>query len=295
MSSPVILFCADPLDPRSVEPDFAVEVSGAESAGLRIARLDHDELDQRTDPVRALRRASFTDAGKAVYRGWMLKSEAYAALYAELADRGILLLTSPDQYDACHHAPGSYASLEPWMPSTRWLGPDELDDPDRRKDVLADFGGSPVIIKDYVKSQASGYWHEACYINDASDAAEVARVVDRFRELQGESLVGGIIFKAYVPLLPLGEPAHEYRAFVVDNRVVGCWPRSEAASMLGAPPADLLQAVANKIPSPFASADFARDSDGRWWLLEVGDGQVSGLPAADAASPIFEALALLLK
>jgi len=49
--------------------------------------------------------------------------------------------------------------------------------------------------------------------------------------------------------------------------------------------------VAVKVPSPFASADFGVDQSGRWWLLEVGDGQVSGLPGPEAASPVFAALA----
>jgi hypothetical protein len=293
MPAPFVIFCVDPLDPRAVEPDFAVEVESARSAGFSVARLDHDDLDRRIDPESALRKARFDESGKAVYRGWMLSADAYAALFGNLAAREISLLTTPEQYAACHYAPGSYATLSEWMPVAAWLPLDELDDVGKRRDVLARFAASPLVIKDWVKSQASGYWHEACYIKDASDVTEVDRVVARFRELQGESIVGGIVFKAYVPLLPVGEPAHEYRAFIVGGEVVGCWPRSEAAKELGGPPRELLERVAEKISSPFASADFGQDRDGRWWLLEVGDGQVSGLPSDDAASAIFAALAKL--
>jgi hypothetical protein len=295
MPSPFAIFCADPLDPRSIEPDFAGEVEPAKSAGFTPVRLDHDELDRRIDPASALRRARFDAAGKAVYRGWMLSVDGYEALFNTLAERGVSLLTSPGQYAACHHAPGSYDQLSAWMPKTAWLPIDGLDDVTRRREVLAQFGSSALVIKDWVKSQASGYWREACYISDASDAGEVARVVTRFRELQGEGLVGGVVFKAHVPLLPVGEPAHEYRAFVVDRRVVGCWPRSQAAQELGGPPRELLDRVAEKVPSPFASADFGQDAEGRWWLLEVGDGQVSGLPSPDAAPVIFAALAAFAK
>ncbi|WP_157219946.1 ATP-grasp domain-containing protein [Flavisphingomonas formosensis] len=295
MPTPFAIFCADPLDPRSVEPDFANEVEPARSTGFNTVRLDHDNLDRRVDPTSALRKTRFDEAGKAVYRGWMLSTDAYAALFAELAKRGIFLLTTPEQYTACHHAPGSYAQLAQWMPATAWQQLDELDDAGQRQRILAQFGASPLVIKDWVKSQASGYWREACYINDASDTVEVDRVVSRFRELQGESIVGGIVFKSYVPLLPIGGPAHEYRAFIVDGQIVGCWPRSDAASALGPPPQHLLQSVAEKLPSPFASADFGRDTHGRWWLLEVGDGQVSSLPTLDAATAIFNALAAALR
>lgn len=291
MPAPFAIFCADPIDPRSVEADFADEVEPASEAGFWPVRLDHDELDRRINPDGALRKARFDQSGAAVYRGWMLSAAAYESLFRALAARDILLLTSPEEYAACHHTPGSYDALAEWMPKTAWLPIDDLDNVSVRRDMLAQFGSSPVIIKDWVKSQAAGYWVEACYISNASDDDEVERVVSRFRELQGESLVGGIVFKAYVPLLPLGLPAHEYRAFMVKGRVVGCWPRSEAANQLGAPPSELLNNVAEKLPSPFASADFSRDAEGRWWLLEVGDGQVSGLPTPEAASPIFAALA----
>ena len=90
---------------------------------------------------------------------------------------------------------------------------------------------------------------------------------------------------------PAGAPAYEYRAFFVDGQVVGCWPRSDLARELGPPPAELMAQVAAKVPSPFASADFGADQSGRWWLLEVGDGQVSGLPEPEAARPVFAALA----
>ena len=292
MPTPFAIFCADPLDSKSVEPYFADEVEPAKAAGFSPIRLNHDDLNRRIDPASSLMKTRFDGQGRAIYRGWMLSVEAYAALYVTLAERGISLLTTPAQYQTCHHTPCSYAALSEWMPKTAWLPIEEIDDRSRVRQVTEQFGSSPLIIKDWVKSQASGYWREACYISDASNAEEVDRVVSRFRDLQAESLVGGVVFKAYVPLLPVGDPAHEYRAFVVHGRVVGCWPRCEAARELGSPPRDLLNRIATKIPSPFASADFGRDQEGRWWLLEVGDGQVSGLPSPEAAEAIFTGLAL---
>jgi len=279
------LFCANPLDPRTVEPDFAQEVGPARDHGFAPLRLNHDDLDLREDADAALRKARFEAPGEAVYRGWMLRAEAYAALYRALGSRGVELLTTPAEYTSCHHAPDSYAALAEWMPRTAWLERADLDDHARRRALLAAFQDQPLVIKDWVKSQA-GYWREACYIPDASDAQAVERVTRRFRELQDDSLVGGIVFKAYVPLLPVGEPAHEWRAFMAHGRVAGCWPRSEAAK----PPDALLVAVAARVPSPFASADLGRDANGRWWLLEVGDGQVSGLPDPEAATAIFKEL-----
>lgn len=290
MPAPYALFCADPINPRSFDPAFEIEVDAARGAGFIPLRLDHDELDHRMDADAALRHARFDGDGKAIYRGWMLSSGAYERLFAALARRGIALVTTPKGYAACHTTPGSYGLLRDWMPETAWVPKAAIDDVGAVQDVLSNFGPSPIIVKDWVKSQAAGYWAEACFIPDASDTEIASRVISRFRALQGESLEGGLVFKRYISLLPTGGPAFEYRAFVVDGRVVGCWPRSEQASEIGTPPASILNAVASSIPSPFASADFGRDLDERWWLLEVGDGQVSGLPDEKAADAVFAAL-----
>ncbi len=293
MPAPYSIFCADPLSPRSFDPAFKAEVDAARDAGFTPVRLDHDELDQRVNAEAALRPARFDGDGRAIYRGWMLSGAAYAAMYEALARRGVDLLTTPVSYEACHTTPGSYNALRDWMPETTWAPVASIDDAQAVRSALSRFGSSPIIVKDWVKSQAAGYWTEACFIPDAADVEAASRVIARFRELQGDSLVGGLVFKRYAPLLPVGAPALEHRAFIVDGKVIGCWPRSAPAAQMGSPPHALLEAVASKVPSPFASADFGRGQDGRWWLLEVGDGQVSGLPDDAAAAPIFAALALL--
>lgn len=290
MSQPYAIFCSNPLEPRTAEPDFAAEAAAARDAGFAIVLVDHDELDRYRRPKAALRKAKIGEGGAAVYRGWMLRAGAYEGLHDTLLEQGVRLLTSPKDYEACHHGPNSYARLQAWTPRATWIAESELDDAEALRAALAPFGSAAVILKDWVKSQAAGYWREACFIADASDADAVDRVVSRFRALQGDSLTGGLYFKAYLDLQPTGSPAHEYRAFFLDGRVVGCWPRTAGAKALPAPPASLLEAVAAAIPSPFAAADFGIDAAGRWWLLEVGDGQVSGLPDG-AAGPVFAALA----
>jgi len=294
MPAPYAVFCTDPLDPRAVDPAFLAEADAARAAGFTVVRIDHDELDQRIDAHAAIRSARFDGEGSAVYRGWMLSEKAYQALFEALQNRGVNLETSPTEYAACHHAPGSYEALARWTPKTTWLPIAEIDDAEAARRALSGFGSSPVIVKDWVKSQASGYWAEACFIPDASNDAEASRVISRFKELQGDSLAGGLVFKAYVPLVPVGSPAFECRAFIVGGRVVGCWPRSEQAGEIGLPLMSLLEQIAVKVPSPFATADFGRGANGEWWLLEVGDGQVSGLPGSEEAAPaLFEALAHL--
>jgi hypothetical protein len=292
-NQPLILFCADPIAPRRPDAAFAAEATVAEACGLRLALLDHDALERHGDPVAALRRAAIDGAAAAVYRGWMLRAEAYRALHAELARRGVRLIDDADQYAACHHLPQAHAHFGRWMARTRWVGLDRLGDPAALDAALAPFGRAPVVIRDWVKSQAAGYWAEACFIPDASNRTAVLRVIDRFSALQGDALTGGIVFRAYETLAHVDAAVEEWRAVILDRAVLGCWPRFPGIA--GAPPpADLLDQVAHAIPGRFATADFARRAAGGWLLVETGAGEVSSFPAAAPVAAMMTALAAAL-
>lgn len=284
-------FCSDPLNPRNVDPDYEREASFAKDAGFDVIVIDHDELDHRIAPRAALKRARISETGPLVYRGWMLRAEAYAQLHQAFVDKEIRPFVSPGHYETCHHAPNSAEALKAFTPDTKFISLSDLDNKEKIHDILNGFSQGGVVIKDWVKSQASGYWSEACYIPDVRDRSHADRVITRFRELQGDSLIGGIVFKQYVPLEPVGAPAHEFRAFVVNGQVVGCWPRSSEANSIGKPPVDLMNDIAAVVDSPFSSLDLSIDQNGKWWLLEVGDGQVSGLPTPEAAPILYKALA----
>jgi hypothetical protein len=219
----------------------------------------------------------------------MLGAEDYGLLHRALLGKGIHLVNSPEQYRACHWGPLAYPFIARWATSTTWISVDRMDEDRALEEALANFGDGPVVLKDWVKSQAAGYWAEACFIPSASDFASARRVIGRFLELQGESLVGGLVFRAWRDLAHVGRDIEEWRVFSFDGHPVACWPRF-AGPFAEAPPSELVQAVCVALPSRFATADFARLADGGWLLVEVGDGQVSGLPAAADPRVLLSAL-----
>ena len=292
MPHPTILLCCDPFAPRTVDAAFGAEHAAAQARGLPIALFDHDGLDRTHDAGAALRRTRIEAVGEvpglAVYRGWMLRADDYRRLYEALLERGLRLINTPEQYAACHHVPDSHPHIKRWAAPTTWVPAKHLDDPAAIQAALAPFGNEPVIVKDWVKAQAA-YWSEACFIPSAADAVAVARVVGRFRALQGDSLAGGVVFRAYVPLAQVGGEVEEWRAFVLDGQALGVWPRF-AGVPSAEPPAALVAEAAAALPSRFATVDFARRADGGWLLIETGDGQVSGLPDGLQADTLFSAL-----
>jgi hypothetical protein len=280
----IVVFCADPFDPRKPDPAFRREAEAAQRLGIPRIVFDHDVLERSHDAATATKRIQMGEPVNAVYRGWMVRAEDYRALYDALSAKNVRLVNTPAEYSACHHIPEIYPHVAKWMAKTVWIKAKNGRDDGSLAAALASFGSNAVVLKDWVKSQASGYWEEACFISDASDTTGARRIVDRFLELQGESLTGGLVFRAYVPLAKEAE----WRAFVVDGDILGCWPRSSAES--DTPPGALVSSVARALPSRFATADFARKEDGGWLLLETGDGQVSELPEIADADAFLSSL-----
>jgi hypothetical protein len=236
----------------------------------------------------------------AVYRGWMLKPPQYQAMHAALAARGVTLVNTPEAYRAGHYLPDGYASIEGQTPRSVWLPvpvPEEVDF-ERIRAALAPFGDGPLIVKDYVKSQKH-YWTEACFIPSASDSSAVQRVVRRFLDLQGSDLNEGLVFREFVPLRIVGTHpksalplAAEFRIFWLDAEPILAHRYWGDLTSFDTPlPFDDIRPTAARVPSRFFTMDVAFLESGGWTIVELGDGQVAGLPSLDLAPAFYEKIA----
>jgi len=294
-----ILFCLDSLDPRQVDPSYAAEAAAAEQAGLSFSLIDYEALVHERNPERAVRKVKAPELGTEIgtFRGWMMTPAQYAALYAALEAKGIRLINTPEAYVHCHHLPESYPVIEGRTPKSVWIpgGPDF--DIGKVMEILRLFGDGPLILKDFVKSRKHE-WAEACFIPSASDRAAVERVVRRFIELQGDLLAGGLVFREFVDLEPVGRHpksgmplTREHRLFYLDGRPLlsfAYW--SDLGQTDEGPPAGVFEAVAKQVRSRFFTMDVAKRKGGDWLIVELGDGQVAGLPDENLAVPFYGAL-----
>jgi hypothetical protein len=297
-----ILFCADYWNPLSPDSAYEAEAAAVEKVQLTSSLINFEALVEQQNISRAVRKVEPASTQElAIYRGWMLKPHIYERLYAALAERGLLLINTPVAYTHCHYLPESYPLIEGMTPRSTWLktGPDvSLDEV---MALLRPFGEKPIIVKDYVKSRKHE-WNEACYIPSASDRQVVERVVTRFLQLQGEDLNEGLVFREFVNFEPL--TAHskshmpltrEFRLFVLDGQIIFSTPYWEegdyGAGTNAFPPIDLFRQVAQKIQNRFFTMDVAQKRDGTWNIVELGDGQVAGLPARADVDAFYRALA----
>ncbi|MFE9427692.1 ATP-grasp domain-containing protein [Kitasatospora sp. NPDC006697] len=296
MPAPTILLPLDPLNPRRVDPHYSYEAQLVRGLGGETALVDHDAL-LAGDPAAAVRWVP-AGTGPAWYRGWMLPVTAYAGFVRALAERDCHLLTSAAAYATAHELPGWYGTFEGATPDSVWLpagaGRGEL------AGAVDRLGGQgPAIVKDYVKSRKHE-WHEACYIPELADLPAVARVVDRFVELQGEYLAGGVVlrrFHDFAPAaghLPGADGAvrgSEARVWWVDGEPVLTGPHPDTPGAFPAPDLTLVRSLVRSLGCRFVTTDLAQLADGGGWMVvEVGDGQVSDLPKGAEVSGLLSSL-----
>ena len=159
------------------------------------------------------------------------------------------------------------------------------------------FCGKPVIIKDYVKSEKH-YWDTACFVKNSSDTGKLKETINNFIELRGDSFEEGIVIREYVELnnlakhsksgMPLSE---EYRLFFCNQKLLHTYSYWEDADYsFPKPNMGKFEEIAKKVESHFFVMDIAKLRNGELTIIELGDGQVSGLPETEDTNIFYEKL-----
>ena len=296
-----VIFCDNLID-RKVDPDFREEYDAAIAAGFDVSLISFEDLNGNNVSKAVGRIRPSEEESKAIYRGWMLSEEKYKALFEALKSKNLLLINTPTQYATCHYLPNSYPFIKDVTPVTRWMEFAGAVDFEEVYALTAKFGKVPIIVKDFVKSQKHN-WEEACFIPDASDNRSVKLVVSKFIELQGESLTRGLVFRRFEELEFLvnhsksGMPlTREFRLFFCNGELLNVfeyWDDGDYGSQ--SPDLKSFIDLAKDVESNFFTMDIARRKDGAWIVIELGEGQVSGVPDHANKSSFYEKLQAIVR
>lgn len=293
-----ILFCSNPLNSNDVDYDYKKEYDTAKDSGFNVNLINFDELIN-DNVMYAVKRIQVSPTPtQAIYRGWMMKPDIYCKLYEVLKQKNIILINSPKQYKLCHYLPRSYEIIKPYTPKSIWVTKYDIDSGVDYCDLVArTFSNSSIMIKDYVKSRKHE-WLTACYIPNASDKEHVRSIVENFIRLQGADLNEGIVFREFVQLnyltnhsisnMPLPK---EYRLFFKNGKLMTVFNYWDEGTY-GTFNADIavFQTIGQQIESNFFTMDIAQKKDGSWTIIELGDGQVSGLPENASINEFYKSL-----
>lgn len=268
------IFPSDMLNDRSCDEAFIAEKSLLRWSDIVSTSLvDHHAL---TSYGEAVFRALPSEQSNAVYRGWMMTAEAYELFYASLASKNINLVTNPENYRAAHYLNGWINIFDGLTPKSMIL--DKSATPADIKFAATFLDSESFIVKDFVKSRKHE-WETACY---APNLDILPNIVAEFIRLQEDFLVGGVVIREFVNL---DKRVPEVRVWWSHNVPVLATLHPDASDddVMVEPPAHFLDEVkfaVQVLGAPFVTTDLAKTASGEWIVIEVGDGQVSGMPSS---------------
>lgn len=269
------LYCNNAFENNEADPVYDGEYRVSREKGFENSLFSYEDLE-----FGKLRLFNGNIEGSTIYRGWMMKPDMYQKFYEKLKNKGIELINTPNEYNKYHLLPGWYKDFEDCTAKSSWT---EDFSEESLKELLSKFEGA-VIVKDYVKSRKHE-WYEACFIEDVKDTENALKVIKNFIERQDDLLTGGVVLREFLNLKSIGKHensgmpiSEEYRVFVLDNEpliIDSYWHHSEGG--LSDNEIKWVKEICKRIDSRFVTIDLARKSDGELVVMELGDGQVSGL------------------
>lgn len=242
-----IVYPESPLKPHTVEELCEHEYYAARKGGVQVSLFSFEELlDGRLSSS-----PKSLPGETVIYRGWMLTSKQYNALYNHVSNTGAKMLTTPKQYELTHYLPNWYGLLKEFTPETKFI-----DNGEDLVDELTKLGWEGYFVKDHVKSIAS------LGKSFISDPLDIQKVVENMNKFRGK-IEGGLCIRR-----PEIFKENSERRHIVFRRKV--------YSRDGMTP-EIAKIAAKKINSPFFTVDTAIDNEGEHRIVELGDGQVSDL------------------
>jgi len=296
-----LIFCSEPFNNKNVDPDWQLEYEIAIASGLAVHLLNYEALRDEDDISNALKRVIPPKTKElCIYRGWMMPVACYKKLYDGLLAKNLQLINSPEEYQHCYYLPESYSVIAELTPRSISMDKEQIRSVGNLETALSNFGNKPIIVKDYVKSQKH-HWFEACFIPDASNFKQAEKVIKKFIELQGDNLEGGLVLREFVELESIGiHPkskmplAMEYRIFILNGQpisIIKYWDEGLYPS-LELPISDF-SAIFKQIRSHFYTVDIAKQKNGFWIIVELGDAQVAEHMNSFGLQEFYRQLAVL--
>lgn len=240
-----LLYPCDPFNKRQADEAYVEEFIAAQAAGLQCSLYSAEDFELgKFKPQPPLQEGEVV-----IYRGWMLRPEAYQQLVQAIAESGACALTSTAQYRLCHYLPEWYPHCKEFTPESIFVAPGA----DYAR-AVAGRNWPAYFIKDYVKSLTTSRGSVAV---TPQDIADIVALIEKYRG----QIEGGICIREFEEL----QAETEERYFVFQGKAYG---------RDGIVP-EILDLIAQRIHSPFYSVDIVLAANGIPRVIELGDGQVS--------------------
>jgi len=267
-----ILFPRHEIDKKKVEDFYMEEHHAAKLQSHDCYTFDYDEFSMMGEKFIS-NIPQIDDESPLMLRCSMITVSQYEILYNLLKEMGYTLINTPEQYKNCHYFPASYDYTKKHTSRSIFI---KKWDESILQDISDFFEGKSFLMKDFVKS-AKGYKDNSLFEMPGGISGEdLLKKVEEFVEHRGRDFVEGLVFKEFVDLKKYGNKSNEWRLFFYEKRLISCSQNSNLKPLeCSAPYTKIAEDVASQIDSNFFTIDIAEKEDGRWMIIETGDGQMS--------------------
>lgn len=249
-----IIYPFNPLNSKEADEPYQEEYQIIKSAGVKCSLFDFDALEY--DEFKPKPNIEFGDL--VLYRGWMLSPEGYKKLVGFIKSKGASPITTYEEYLKCHHLPGWYEECKEFTSESKFFSNDEYLEKN-----IASLGWEAFFIKDFVKSNST---EKGSVALSPVEAIEIVQLIKKYRG----SIEGGIAVRRVENYIE----ETEIRYFIMNGKIYSPTKKS----------LEIVEAIAEIITAPFFSVDIIQRDDGKYRVVEIGDGQVSDKKAWDIST-----------
>lgn len=262
--------------------DLASAVEMARLAGCRIYEIPPD-FARCGDADGALAHVPAHSAETpAVWIGFIPSPERYTAIYQAALNKRVRLLNHPTEHLRGQEFDQAYPHLEGITPASR-----VLTDSSEAAHAAQELG-LPLFVKGTVQSRKSRGWRACVAETESHLEVLVRQLLELEQRTRGRVIVREMLRLRHSRTSPEGFPfGREYRVFVYRRQVLASgyyWegddplrtltPHEESAVL------SLALEAGRRLDVPYLAVDVGQAEDGRWWVIETGDAQFSGISQA---------------
>ena len=261
-----ILFPSAILNKDIVDGSLKSEYEAAVATGFDVAIFDNGEW---FDNDRLILQNKYSEMRKVIYCGFMMPDDKYKIFYEELKKNNIELINDYNEYRFMHIFPKAYEFIKDDTAKILTFPLHEKIDVNEIKKHFKKF-----MVKDFVKSVKGTDFPK--YFDENIDQEEFDKWMEKFYCYRGKLLTGGICIKEYLELKRYDGKVNEFRVFYANGEVVSVSRNSGQPNYSNTVPSVKIDKYRH-LNSNYYTVDYAELIDGRFVVIEVGDGQVSGL------------------
>jgi hypothetical protein len=214
-----------------------------------------------------------------VWVGFIPEADRYKAIYDAALQKNIQLINSPEQHRTAMEFEYFYPAILDLTAKSIVI--DDLAQLAAVPNTLA----FPVFVKGSVKSNKEEGWNAVVAQNLDELTTIAQRLFSRPYRSRGKVIIRELLDLNIVTTDPNGFPlGREYRAFLYKNELLAYgfyWDDYPDRSPLSGEIRQALIAkvteTAKRVDVPFVSVDVGQLKNGEWVVIEIGDGQFSGL------------------